>query len=213
MHYNSTNQYSDMNDWFFETIYSITQKQKDITVLLPGWWSLDEWYISLLWDRRWDTVDKNIFRWWLVDERVVSSDSPDRNDIQVWRKFLEPAGFQMTQCIGLWLSVDALEYTEKIGTPDIAIFWLWPDGHIASLFPRHPALHCETEGYITLYDSPKPPPTRITLTIPSIQKIPHTALFAVGSEKQKAFDDLLNPEKIPLECPAKILQPDIIYHS
>lgn len=207
-----TSSYSDITDWFFQTLQTCLEKQKIVTILLPGGHSLDEWYISLLPDTRWNTVDKSIFRWWLVDERVVSSDNPDRNDIQVWRKFLEPAGFEMIQCIGLWLPVDALEYTEKIGTPDMAIFWLWPDGHIASLFPEHPALQCMAEGYITLYDSPKPPSTRITLTVPSIQKIPHTALFSVGPEKQAAFENFLDSHKTLLDCPAKILHPEIIYH-
>jgi len=71
----------------------------------------------------------------------------------------------------------------------------------------------QAEGYIHIHDAPKLPPERIVLTVPSVQKISHTALFAVGPEKQKAFDDFLDPDKTPFECPAKFLNPDIIFRQ
>ncbi len=90
--------------------------------------------------------------------------------------------------------VDALDYAEAIiqaQTPlnpplsgghmriDIGIFGLGPDGHIASLFPQHPALDVQTEGYIRIHEAPKNPPERISLTPISIEDISHTCLFAV----------------------------------
>ena len=40
------------------------------------------------------------------------------------------------------------------------------DGHVASLFPQHPALHETERGAVGVHGSPKPPPERVTLTFP-----------------------------------------------
>ncbi|MFA6079945.1 MAG: 6-phosphogluconolactonase [Candidatus Gracilibacteria bacterium] len=207
--------YSDITDWFFSTLETLLGTQKTVTIALPGGHSLDGWYASVIGNVDiWKRIDATRLRWCLVDERCVPADNLDRNDTYVWETFLKPLGFTLDQflCLGM-PEVNALEYSEIIGTPDIAIFGLGPDGHIASLFPGHPALSAQSEGYIHIHDAPKMPPERITLTIPSIQKISHTAFFAVGPEKQKAFEDFLNPMITPIECPAKFLNPDIIFQG
>ncbi len=208
-----THSYSEVTDWFMRSLQALLQKQETVTIALPGWHSLDGWYASILWNPDvWKGIDKTCLRWCLVDERCVPAESPDRNDAYVWKTFLEPLGFLSEQFLGLWMpEVDALEYSKIIGIPDVAIFGLWPDGHIASLFPGHPLLFVQTEGYVHMFDAPKMPPERITLTVPSIQKIPHTALFAVWIEKQEALKNSLKPEKTLIECPSKILNPDIIF--
>jgi 6-phosphogluconolactonase/glucosamine-6-phosphate isomerase/deaminase len=57
------------------------------------------------------------------------------------------------------------------------------------------------------------PSERITLAAATIQNITHTALFAVGVEKQEALKKFLSPEIFFTECPAKILTPDIIFQQ
>ena len=206
--------YFDITDWFFQSIQSLLQKQKIVTIALPGGHSLDGWYTSVIWEGgRWDLIDKSCIRWCLVDERNVSPEDLDRNDSLVWNNFLKPLGVTEEKFLCFGASVDALEYSDIIGTPDIAFFGLWPDGHIASLFPNHPALSAQVEWYIHIHDAPKMPPERITLTAATIQDIRHTALFAVGKEKQEALKKFLNPEIYFTECPAKILTPDIIFQQ
>lgn len=211
----TTSLHSDVNDWFFSTLTILLQKEKTVTIGLPGGHSLDGWYASVISDLDvWKGIDISRLRWCLLDERCVSPDNKDRNDSYVWDTFLKPIGCMPEQFLCLWASeVNALEYSEIIGIPDIAIFWLWYDGHIASLFPGHPALSVQAEGYIHIHDAPKMPSERITLTVPSVQKISHTALFIVWHEKQKAFNDFLNLDRTPYECPAKFLNPDIIFQQ
>jgi len=38
---------------------------------------------------------------------------------------------------------DGTEYNQKIGKINLAFFGIGPDGHTASLFPKHPALQSD----------------------------------------------------------------------
>lgn len=204
-----------MTQWFLRAIQEAVKEKNIVTIGLPGGHSLDGWYASVIANRdAWQWIDISCLRWCMVDERCVVPESSDRNDRYVFEVFLKPLGFTLEQFLCFWMSeVDALEYSEIIGTPDVAIFGLWPDWHIASLFPHHPVLNAQVEWYVVIHDAPKLPAERISLSPMSIQKIPQTALFVVWPEKQKAFADFLNPEKNFIDCPAKILHPDIIFQQ
>jgi 6-phosphogluconolactonase len=56
------------------------------------------------------------------------------------------------------------------------------DGHIASLFPDHPAVHA-SGVCVGVPDAPKPPPERLTLTLSVLEEVEHTVLVATGAAK------------------------------
>lgn len=65
---------------------------------------------------------------------------------------------------------------------DVLVLGVGPDGHIASLFPGHPALE-STAAVVGIADSPKPPAERVSLTLPVLRTASTTVLVARGEEK------------------------------
>src|SRR3546814_12356178 len=67
----------------------------------------------------------------------------------------------------LFRSEAARGYAETLPSEpfDLTLLGLGPDGHVASLFPGFPQLHEVESPTAAVFDSPKPPPVRVTLTL------------------------------------------------
>ena len=69
------------------------------------------------------------------------------------------------------------------------VLWLGmgPDGHVASLFPEHPAQRTFGVSAVAVEDSPKPPPERISLTWPVLNSARHVGLLVAGADAVSAM--------------------------
>ncbi|MFD7643644.1 6-phosphogluconolactonase [Kitasatospora sp. NPDC059795] len=144
-----------------------------------------------------DAVDWARVDLWWGDERFVPHDSPDRNAVQA-AAFLDavrPLGariHEMPPADGTTSAEDgAARYAADLaaaGRPafDVLLLGVGPDAHVASLFPGHPGVHRTDTTVIAVHDSPKPPPTRLSLTLPMLNSAREVWLLAAGEDKAEA---------------------------
>ncbi|XP_025880030.1 probable 6-phosphogluconolactonase 1 isoform X1 [Oryza sativa Japonica Group] len=93
---------------------------------------------------------------------------------------------------------------------DLILLSIGSDGHVASLFPNHPALELKDDWVTYITDSPVPPPERITFTLPVINSASNIAVVATGEDKAKAVyfaisDGTEGPDAPSI--PARMVQP------
>ncbi len=129
-----------------------------------------------------------------VDERAVPPTSPDSNYAMARSLWLEPAGVpadRIHRMAGEVADLDraARAYADELvkvaGAPprlDYVLLGVGPDGHVASLFPGHPALG-DARSVLAIEDAPKPPPRRLSLSLPTLTHARRVVLVAFGEEK------------------------------
>ncbi|KAL5888655.1 suppressor of los1-1 [Pyricularia oryzae] len=82
----------------------------------------------------------------------------------------------------------------KLPIFDLLLLGCGPDGHTCSLFPGHELLR-ETSAWVSpIEDSPKPPPRRITLTLPVVTHSVRVAFVATGGGKKEIMKEIFDQE-------------------
>jgi 6-phosphogluconolactonase len=83
-------------------------------------------------------------------------------------------------------AADAEQRTEAYPRFDLSLLGLGPDGHVASLFPGLPHVHEQDATVLGVRDSPKPPPERVTMTLPMINSAERVWFLVAGADKAGA---------------------------
>lgn len=127
-----------------------------------------------------------------VDERAVPRGHAQRNDaitLQAWEEggalpeHVHPMPAEMPD-----LEIAAQHYAAHCfdictdQTLDVCLLGIGEDGHIASLFPEHPGLQ-ELDPVFAVYDSPKPPLRRLSMSLPVLQRARSRIVLACGAAK------------------------------
>ncbi|MEW1907963.1 6-phosphogluconolactonase [Kitasatospora sp. NPDC085895] len=154
-----------------------------------------------------DAVDWARLDLWWGDERFVPAGDPDRNAVQARAELLDgvpldPARVHEMPASdgpdGSDVEAAAARYAEELaraagpgehaGVPafDVLLLGVGPDTHVASLFPEHPGVREKELTVIGVRGAPKPPPTRISLTLPAIRAAREVWLLAAGEDKAGA---------------------------
>ncbi|WP_020100586.1 6-phosphogluconolactonase [Mycobacterium sp. 360MFTsu5.1] len=153
------------------------------------------------------------------DDRFVSADDADRNSKQAREALLNSVAIPAENVHAMAASdgefgddIDAAaaayarELAEVAGngspTPefDVHLLGMGGEGHINSLFPHTDAVRETARYVVAVTDSPKPPPRRITLTLPAVRRAREVWLVVAGAEKADAVAAAVGgaaPEDIP----------------
>jgi 6-phosphogluconolactonase len=162
-------------------------------------------------DVDWTSVD-----FWWGDERFVPADSSDRNDRAAELDLLDVVGVDplrvhaMPAADEVHTDVDAAAaaYAEQVREHagdefDLVLLGVGPDGHVASLFPGFPQLEASDQLAVGVTDSPKPPPDRVTLTFPTLNRTREVWFLVTGEGKADAVARALAPDGSVQETPAR----------
>lgn len=149
-----------------------------------------------------DRVDWSRVDIWWGDERYVPRDSPDRNAAQAAsllgqvavdpaRVHVMPASDRAPADGTDGLAEAAAAYGAELrahgsGRFDVVMLGVGPDGHVASLFPGFPQLDVVDDMAVPVTGSPKPPPERISLTLPALSRTSAVWFVVSGEEKAEA---------------------------
>jgi 6-phosphogluconolactonase len=152
----------------------------------------------------WDRVEL-----WFGDERYVPADDPERNALQARQALLDVVPVDAARVHEMPASdaghatvADAASaYAEELrasgsGMFDLVMLGVGPDGHVASLFPGFPQLDADDIA-VGVTGSPKPPPERISLTFPALNRSREVWFMVAGTEKAAAVAAALSVDEAP----------------
>ncbi|MFJ4867912.1 6-phosphogluconolactonase [Streptomyces sp. NPDC088757] len=153
-----------------------------------------------------DAVDWSRLDLWWGDERYLPDGDPERNVTQAREALLDRVPLDPARVHAMPASdgpygddveAAAAAYAEELaaaagpgdgGVPafDVLMLGVGPDTHVASLFPELPAVRESERTVVGVRGAPKPPPVRISLTLPAIRAAREVWLLAAGEDKAKA---------------------------
>ncbi|MFJ8665986.1 6-phosphogluconolactonase [Streptomyces sp. NPDC093600] len=154
-----------------------------------------------------DAIDWSRLDLWWGDERFLPDGDPERNVTQAREALLDTVRLDPARVHAMPASdgpygddVDAAAaaYAAELAAAagpedhgavpsfDVLMLGVGPDTHVASLFPELPAVRETERTVVGVHGAPKPPPTRITLTLPAIRAAREVWLLAAGEDKAKA---------------------------
>ena len=150
-----------------------------------------------------DSVDWTRVNIWWGDERWLPAGDPDRNETQARAALLDHVPLDPKRVhpmaasdSGVSLDDAATSYAAELSASgkrgalphlDITFLGMGPDGHVASLFPDRPGISERERNVVAVTNSPKPPPERISLTLPVLNSSARVWLVVAGADKAAAL--------------------------
>jgi 6-phosphogluconolactonase len=143
-------------------------------------------------------VDWSRIHVWWGDERYLPAGDPDRNDTQNDDAGLDELGLDPAHVhrvpgpdVTSTAEASAEAYAATLrehggGAFDVMVLGVGPDGHVASLFPHHPAAATADALTVAVHDSPKPPPDRVSLTRECLERSHEVWFLVSGADKADA---------------------------
>lgn len=163
---------------------------------------------------------------WFGDERFLPAGDPERNETQAREALLDhvaldPAkvhavpprgggcGDDVHRAAELYAAELAAHAAEggdgTLPHFDVLLLGLGPDAHVASLFPGLSGVHETTTTVVGVEGSPKPPPERVSLTLPALASAEEVWFVVCGQDKAqavlRAMDPAADVSRVPASAP------------
>ena len=151
-----------------------------------------------------DAVDWSRVDLYWGDERFLPAGDPERNETQAREALLDALNVPAERVHPIEPSdgrfgddpdAAAQAYAEllaaaarpedhgSVPTFDVCMLGVGEEGHTASIFPDSPAVHETERTVVAVRNCPKPPPTRVSLTLPAIRRSAEVWLMTAGGAK------------------------------
>lgn len=144
-------------------------------------------------------------RWQIYygDERCLPVDHADRNSLMATQAFLEKVAIPNAQIFTIPAELGpeqaAKKYQQIVADAlpfDMVLLGMGEDGHTASLFPGHQ--HQEDELAHAVYNSPKPPPERVSISAKALSNTKQLIFLITGTNKQEAVKNWRAGQDLPV---------------
>lgn len=126
------------------------------------------------------------------DERCLPPQDPERNSRAAHEALLSAVPIPGTQVfpvpaeLGAEDAAAAYALTIARAVPfDLVLLGMGEDGHTASLFPGQAV--DDTRLVVPVHDAPKPPPERVSLTVPALSSCRRMLVMVTGAGKRDAL--------------------------
>jgi 6-phosphogluconolactonase len=138
-------------------------------------------------------ADADWSKWFIYygDERCLPADNADRNSLMATQSFLEKVAIPDAQIFTIPAELGPVQAAKKYqpivagALPfDMVLLGMGEDGHTASLFPGHQ--HQKDELAHAVYNSPKPPPERVSISAKALSNTQQLIFLITGANKQEA---------------------------
>lgn len=144
-------------------------------------------------------------RWqfYLGDERCLPADDSQRNSSMIKHALIDrislpPENIHFIQA-ELGAQAAAQIYAKEIQQAlpfDLVMLGMGEDGHTASLFPGHH--HPQDQSVHAVYNAPKPPPERVSLSKGSLSNTRQLLIIVTGRSKRAALKQWRNGTDLPV---------------
>ena len=193
---------------FVGRLAQLTQEGRTVHVSLTGG-SMGSAVLAAVAQHGWAAnIDWSLVHFWWSDERFVPRADAERNAGQARTALLdriaipsenihEPAAsdddLSLDEAAAAYAAELARFGVEGRAWPafDVCFLGVGPDGHIASLFPDRDELLVTDASVLPVRQSPKPPPERVTFTLPVINTSADIWMVVAGADKASALGLML----------------------
>ena len=181
------------------------------------------------------TTDWSKWHVFFADERVVQISDDDSNFKSASERFFSKVSIPKSQvypiaeglgvvqtaaAYEISMAAVAEEVLPRIGSGgegasddellpkfDYILLGCGPDAHVASIFPNRPEVGVTSRWIVPVSEAPKPPPSRISFSLPLINAAASVSIFATGYSKSEAMQRVLEVNALPGALPAQMVRP------